>query len=266
MRMPPENPVRLVECLKSLGMTKYEALVYIALLRVHSATATEIHESSGVPRASVYPVLDQLLDKDLVSVSQSAPKRFAAFPPDETITRLLSYIERDAQTARDALLAIYHKRISPDQGSGELIWNLYGIVAIRKRLVELISGASSEIQMIAHPDILSAEVRTALADVGDGVTVRIITSFWDGPHPENLKIRVRKHPDIPEEPGMATDLMAGGICILDEKKVLVIVGSGDADMVALFSESEGFVRFFVRYYTLIAEWARKKTGGPVRNF
>ena len=96
MKTLPEDPVRLVECLKSLGMTKYEALVYIALLRVPSATASEIHESSSVPRASVYPVLDQLLDKDLVSVSQSAPKRFAAIPPDDAITRLVSRIEHDA--------------------------------------------------------------------------------------------------------------------------------------------------------------------------
>jgi len=27
--------------------------------------------------------------------------------------------------------------------------------------------------------------------------------------------------------------------------------------VALFSESEGFVRFFVRYYNLIFDWAKK---------
>ena len=38
---------------------------------------------------------------------------------------------------------------------------------------------------------------------------------------------------------------------------MVIVGAGEEDAVALFSESEGFVRFFVRYYTLIHNWARK---------
>ena len=85
MRLPSENPVRIIECLKSLGLTKYEALVYIALLKLASATASEIHEISDVPRASVYPVIDQLLDKGLVSVSQSAPKRFAAISPEDAI-------------------------------------------------------------------------------------------------------------------------------------------------------------------------------------
>jgi hypothetical protein len=37
---------------------------------------------------------------------------------------------------------------------------------------------------------------------------------------------------------------------------MVIVGLGE-EAIALFSESEGFVRFFVRYYNLILDWARK---------
>ncbi|WP_172673717.1 TrmB family transcriptional regulator [Methanogenium cariaci] len=77
------------EHLKSLGLTKYESLVYIALLQVDGATATEIHEISGVPRASVYPVLDKLSKKQLVNVTTTSPKRFAATPPDEPSTALL---------------------------------------------------------------------------------------------------------------------------------------------------------------------------------
>jgi sugar-specific transcriptional regulator TrmB len=258
MKGKTEAPGRLIECLKSLGMTKYEALVYIALLRVQSATASEIHESSGVPRASVYPVLDQLLEKDLVSVSQSAPKRFAALPPDEAVLRLLGRIERDAASAKEALLTIHRRKITPEQGNGELIWNLYGALTIRRRLAEIIAGAERDIRMIALPDILMPEVKAALASVSDRVRAEIITPCWDGPQKKNLKVHVRKTMELPGKPGMAKDLMAGGICIIDKKKVLVIVGSGDADMVALFSESEGFVRFFLRYYTLIAGWVAEK--------
>jgi len=35
------------------------------------------------------------------------------------------------------------------------------------------------------------------------------------------------------------------------------------DAVALFSDSEGFIRFFVRYYNLILDWAKKS--GDRRN-
>ena len=63
---PAAQAVAIAESLKSLGLTKYEALVYIALLQASGATATEIHELSGVPRASVYPVLERLSQKQLV--------------------------------------------------------------------------------------------------------------------------------------------------------------------------------------------------------
>jgi HTH-type transcriptional regulator, sugar sensing transcriptional regulator len=257
MKTPPEDPVRLVECLKSLGITKYEALVYIALLRVPSATASEIHDSSSVPRASVYPVLDQLVDKDLVSVSQSAPKRFAAIPPTDAITRLLSRIERDAESARSGLLAIHRQRIAPEQGNEELIWNLYGLDAIRRKLVDLISGATNEVHLIAHPTVLADEVREAITAMSDRVAIEVVTPYWDGLEAENLKVWVKKYPDILREPGLAKDMMAGGICIIDGRKIMVIVGSGTADAVALYSESEGFVRFFLRYYSLIIDWAKK---------
>lgn len=259
MELPSENPVRVIDCLKSLGLTKYEALVYIALLKVASATASEIHGISGVPRASVYTVIDQLLNKGLVSVSQSAPKRFAAFPPEDSVARLMDRIEKDAVYVRDSLSQIYRERTSPGTGSEELIWNVYGMKNIKKRLLHLISGSQQEIRIIAHPRIISLDVRQKLLAMANRVSVEIITQHWAGdfPLPGNMNVYLIKFPDIPKEIDMAKDMMAGGICIVDGKSVMVFMGLGEVDAVALFSESEGFIRFFVRYYTLISNWAKK---------
>jgi sugar-specific transcriptional regulator TrmB len=257
MRTPHDSHIRLIESLKSLGLTKYEALVYIALLRVKSATATEIHESSGVPRASVYPVVGQLLDKDLVSVSESVPKRFAAVPPKEAITRLLSHVEHDAKYAIDALTTLHHKRIAAGDTGEELIWNIYGIGSIRKKLADLIASARKDVRFIAHPQIFSDEVRDALTAAAGRIDIEIITPQWDGHRPDGMQIYLKRVPEIPRELSEVKDLMAGGVCIIDSNRVLVIVGSGDEDAVALFSESEGFVRFFMRYYGLIIDWAKK---------
>jgi HTH-type transcriptional regulator, sugar sensing transcriptional regulator len=257
MKRQHDSSVQLIASLKSLGMTKYEALVYIALLRVMSATASEIHESSGVPRASVYPVIDQLLDKDLVSVSQSAPKRFAAIPPQEAIGKLMARIDQDATLALESLKTIHQQRMAAEQGSGELIWNIYGIGSIRRRLAELIAGADTDIRIIAHTQVFSAEVKETLKKSAGRVRVEIITPEWDGPVPKTMNLYLKKHPGLPRELDKAKDMLAGGVCIIDGSKVMVIVGSGEEDAVALFSESEGFVRFFVRYYALIIDWAKK---------
>jgi sugar-specific transcriptional regulator TrmB len=257
MKFPSENSVRVIECLKSLGLTKYEALVYIALLKLESATASEIHEISGVPRASVYTVIDQLVDKGLVSVSQSAPKRFAAFSPEDAIPRLMERIEKDAHYARDSLLLIYRERIGPGSGSEELIWNIYGIDNIKKRFTETISRAKQEIRIIAHPQFLSPDIQQKLISLPNHVKIEIITHNWVGEIPKRMRVYILKHPEIPKELDKAKDMMAGGVCIIDNRSVMVIIGLGEEDAVALFSESEGFVRFFTRYYTLILDWANK---------
>ena len=72
-----------------------------------------------------------------------------------------------------------------------------------------------------------------------------------------MGVYVIEHPEIPKELDKAKEMMAGGVCIIDNRSVMVIMGMGEEDAVALFSESEGFVRFFVRYYNLIFNWAKK---------
>jgi sugar-specific transcriptional regulator TrmB len=259
MKLPSENPDRVIDCLKSLGLTNYEARVYIALLTVASATASGIHEISGVPRASVYTVIDQLLSKGLVSVSQSAPKRFAAFPPEDAVSRLMDHIENNAQFTRDSLSAMYRERTSPESVCEELIWNIYGIENIKKRLITLISGAEKEIRIIAHPGILSPDIKHRLTSMANRVNVEIITPHWAGDITSHGKMNVYviRYPDAPQEMGDSKDMMSGGICIVDGRSVLVFMGLGEEDVVALFSESEGFLRFFTRYYNLISDWAKK---------
>jgi HTH-type transcriptional regulator, sugar sensing transcriptional regulator len=257
MRHPSPNTARVIECLKSLGLTKYEGLVYIALLKVENATASEIHEISTVPRASVYPVLDQLQEKKLISVARSTPKRFSALSPEEGVEILMSRIEHDAADAREILSTIHRERIGPEQSSEELIWNVYGIENIRRKLVEILTTTSHDIRLIAHPRIISPEIRQLLDDKAEHADVEIVTRQWEGDKKGKMRIYIKKHPEMPRELEGVKDMVAGGICIVDNRRVLVILGTGKEDAVALFSESEGFIRFFLRYYSLILDWAKK---------
>ena len=257
VRSSSPGPARVIECLKSLGLTKYEALVYIALLKVESATASGIHEISAVPRASVYPVLDQLQDKMLISVARSTPKRFAALSPEEGIAKMMGRIERDAADAGEILSAIHRERIGSEHSSEELIWNVYGIENIRKKLADIITAASHEIRIIAHPQIISPEIKQMLESAAARADVEIVTHQWEGNITGNMRVYVKKHPEIPRELDQVKDMMAGGVCIVDNRRVLVILGTGKEDAVALFSEADGFVRFFSRYYNLIVDWAKK---------
>ena len=132
MKLPSENPVRVIDCLKSLGLTKYEALVYIALLKLVSATASEIHEISDVPVPRCILLLINFSIKDWYRSLSLLPNRFAAISPEDAISRLMDKIKKDAHFARDSLSLVYKERMNRGLGTEELIWNIYGIGNIKK--------------------------------------------------------------------------------------------------------------------------------------
>ncbi|HDR72299.1 MAG TPA: TrmB family transcriptional regulator [Methanoculleus sp.] len=175
MELP--NSADLTESLKSVGLTKYESLVYIALLRVEGATATEIHEISGVPRASVYPVLDRLIQKNLVIVSHSTPRRFRAISPEEGIDNLLRQIQADADAARQVLQEIYRQRVTADGGMEELIWSIYGEEKIIQRLEELIAHAAGSIRIVSSGQLLQKIVQSVLRNAERGIDIEIISDL-----------------------------------------------------------------------------------------
>ncbi len=74
--------------LERLGLSSYQAKALVSLLRCGEAKASEISELSGVPRAKVYEVLNQLVDLGLVDKIPTRPVRFRARKPEEILERL----------------------------------------------------------------------------------------------------------------------------------------------------------------------------------
>ncbi len=71
----------VVEKLKRVGLTEYEAKAYLALLNTHLNTATQASEKSGVPRTKIYAVLEALRSKGWVHVYSGVPLLFKAVQP-----------------------------------------------------------------------------------------------------------------------------------------------------------------------------------------
>ena len=259
MNAPRDIPNNLLESLKSLGLTKYEALVYIGLLKVTGATATEIHEISGVPRASVYPVLDRLVQKELVSVSYITPKRFDAVPPDRGVENLMRRIETDAESARAALDALYREKRPEGRGNQEQIWTIYGEENIRTRLGDMFRSAERSVEVLATWDLLPESVLALLEAVPDSVSVDIVTDCWEGERPSRFGIHVLPLATLRETrspPGKLLPYESSGVFLVDDVRALLWVGSGSEQPSALYSESAGLVLFVRRHITSVTEWAR----------
>lgn len=242
----------IADSLKSLGLTKYEALVYVALLQASGATATELHELSGVPRASVYPVLERLSQKHLVSVSNTTPKRFNPVKPDDAIDLLMRSIESDATKAKAELSRVFAEAARPPRGDQELIWSIHGDEQIRTRLLELLQGARSSVQIIFYWDHLKQELITTLLSLADTVRIDIITDRFPAPVPDRIHVTIRT---LPEPHGVSTGkYLAGGVFIIDGKQAMVVMGSKEEGTTALFSEATGFIRFFTMYWNFFSSF------------
>lgn len=255
----PSTLLALTEQLKSLGLTKYEALVYIALLQASGSTATEIHERSGVPRASVYPVLDRLVGKNLAAISHTTPKRFDAVDPEEGIDHLLKALGSDAVKARKQLSKIYRERSPGERGNQELIWSISGGENIRSRLLDLIAQAETGIKIVLIGDYLRKEILDTLVTTDRAGTVRveIATDRWDGPVPKKVSVYIKKHHG-PDEKEIKVPF-TGGIFLVDDRRGMVVMVSRDEGTTALFSESTGFLRFFSMIWDFFSANGKKKT-------
>ncbi|MDI9634119.1 MAG: helix-turn-helix domain-containing protein [Methanolinea sp.] len=249
------SPLALAGMLRSLGLTKYEALVYIALLREPGATATRIHELAGVPRASVYPVLDRLIQKNMVSASLGTPRRFEAVPPETAIDHLLDTVAADAARAKKVLSRIWQEREQKSGGDQDSIWSIYGAENIRVRLADLLRNASASIDAVIHGEV-APEIATVLCEKASSIPVRVAT--W---HPERIPcpgIRLRALPRAAEEAAAADLRFSGGMYLIDSSRAIVVLVAGEDDATALYSESRGFVRFFSTYFEIFSSMGKSK--------
>jgi len=226
---------------------------------VAGATATEVHETSGVPRASVYPVLDRLVQKELVCVSHTTPKRFDAVPPDRGVENLMRRIESDAENARKTLDAIYREKGPEVRGSQELIWTIYGEENIKTRLAEMFRRAERSVEVLAANDLLEGGVLALLNDVLGSVQVDIVTDRLPGERPSRFGIHILPLAapcEVHPTQGKLLPYERSGVFLVDDARTLLWLGSSGEQPSALYSESAGFVQFVRRHIASVTERAR----------
>lgn len=109
--------------LQEIGLSEKEAKVYLALLQVDSGSIPELATKTKINRTTIYPVLESLQKKGLVSEVQVAKKvHYQAAPPE----RLETYVERqkvvlEEQSARLKDVIPQIKSTQREQGERPII-------------------------------------------------------------------------------------------------------------------------------------------------
>ncbi|MEM3458124.1 MAG: helix-turn-helix domain-containing protein [Candidatus Bathyarchaeia archaeon] len=80
----------VVKRLQRIGLTEYEAKVYLSLLNDHITTATKLSEKSGVPRTKIYSVLETLARRGWIKIYSGVPLLFKAIDPKDIFEKVKS--------------------------------------------------------------------------------------------------------------------------------------------------------------------------------
>ncbi|MDF9744827.1 TrmB family transcriptional regulator [Natrinema salsiterrestre] len=151
-----------VSLLQDLGLQEYEARCFIALNKLPSGTAKEIHEISEVPRTRVYDAIRVLESQGLVEVQHTSPQVYRAVGIDEATQTLRQKYEDRITTLETHLENTEVQDVEEDDQVQE-VWSLTGHEAIESRTIDLIREAESEIALlVVDEDILSETLLDSL--------------------------------------------------------------------------------------------------------
>lgn len=204
--------MNLLDQLAALGLTEYEAKVYLALLSENPATGYQISKSSGVPRSMVYEALGRLEARG--AALKSEEEKATLYTPVSP-AQLLDRYEREAReraaALRTELLPLYQQ-----ERTGRL-WNFSGRREALASAGELIEGARRELMMVLTDADVEA-LRGRIADAhARGVSLGVILT---GDAPFDLG-QVVRHPKRETELHRMEESL---IVVADEAQFLIASG------------------------------------------
>jgi len=165
-----------------VGLSEYEAKVYVSLVKIGTAKARTLSMISGVPRTKVYSVLKKLIDSGLVIEIPEEPRRFAPTPPK---TAFGSYL-RSYQNMVENLLSIvssleevFKKAKNKGRPQRGTIWIINGRQEILRKIREMLSKANRSVCLVTDENgmiLLYKAFNRLLDDLAErSVKVKIMT-------------------------------------------------------------------------------------------
>jgi sugar-specific transcriptional regulator TrmB len=208
----------LSDLLRTLGFTQHEARAYEGLIGLSGATAYEVAQKAGLPRANTYAVLQSLERKGAVQQVTSDPVRYACLNPRDFFGRLAS------QTAQAAEQAVRLAEQVPRAQEQVHAWTYRGAAAVRAKLAEMISSAREHVWIKAPVELIMPHLDELAAAAARGASVILIT-LGDG------REALQAHKNILVIPHEGTGTMMGANSVL-----LTLTCDCENCMIATFSD------------------------------
>jgi predicted transcriptional regulator len=241
---------RFVVDLCALGLTQYEAKVYLALMQRRFYTAAEVARVSTVPRQRIYDVLSSLFERGLVRIRQGGSMQYTAIDPQQAMDRLMG--ERRAaleglERTTTELLAALTPTWSDGQAEADPL-NFIEVLRdphmVAERVTELQRGAQQRLWLMARPPHLTGTGTDQLATTarlraagGDVRCIYEAATLADAETRPAIDERVAAGEEARALPGLPA-----GLCIVDDASALISlrdpVAGADSSTTVLVEHSE----------------------------
>lgn len=181
------------DLLETLDLTEYEREALETLLVLGKTSAPDLSEASGIPKARIYGVLDELGNAGYIKIIPGRPKMYQPKPPAEILDRAIETRRQAFETYQDSVEDIrteFIETLQPlyDSASSEVspTENLFAVVDVgdpsEEETRRLYREATSQIDIITKSfEYLDTVEPTLTQAVEDGCTIRILFL-----HPKHL--------------------------------------------------------------------------------
>ena len=96
----------LSKTLMDMGLTRYEAMIYYALVKLGEAKAIEIAQASGVPREKTYQILRNLEERNMIKRVDAKPRKWIPLPPTAIFKEVVEQRKKTIAKIEEALKSL----------------------------------------------------------------------------------------------------------------------------------------------------------------
>ena len=227
------------EALQRLGLSNYEARVFVALQQLGEGTAQDVSRVSDVPRPQVYGVAEDLAERGLVELVETSPKRYRPVSLAAAREQLSRRLDRETDRAFENLASVREEHADRVQGTD--VTTLRGRPPVQERVVELIERADDRVVYVAPS---AEQAPPPVADALDGraaagVEVTLMTA--DGSLRERFEdVRV-------VVTGDDVTAFTGRTLLVDEATVLLSVVPETGEELALWTADTSIGRILAQF-------------------
>lgn len=133
-----------------LGLTEYEAKVYLALLKEYPANGYQISKRTGVPRSMVYEALGRLHNRGLLMKSgEDRAVIYRPLPPEQLLERYDREHQQLINELRRGLTSAY------DAKPEDSLWTISDFDAIFTYASEMLSNSQEEAYLVMNDRALN---------------------------------------------------------------------------------------------------------------